>query len=87
MRGRTNKVISGGAGSGMTTLLGVLWGFISDEERLTTIEDAAELRLAKPHVVSLEARPANVDGRGEITVRHLVRNALRRRAFPARLLA
>ena len=55
MRGRTNQVISGGAGSGRTTLLGVLWGFISDEERLTTIEDAAELRLAKPHVVSLEA--------------------------------
>ena len=80
-------VISGGAGSGKTTLLGVLSGFISDEERLITIEDAAELRLAKPHVVSLEARPANVEGRGEITVRHLVRNALRRRALPARLLA
>jgi pilus assembly protein CpaF len=72
-------VISGGAGSGKTTLLGVLSGFISDEERLITIEDAAELRLAKPHVVSLEARPAYVEGRGEITVRHLVRNALRMR--------
>ena len=72
-------VISGGAGSGKTTLLGVLSGFIPDEERLITIEDAAELRLAKPHVVSLEARPANVEGRGEITVRHLVRNALRMR--------
>jgi pilus assembly protein CpaF len=79
VRGRTNMVISGGAGSGKTTLLGVLSGFISDEERLITIEDAAELRLAKPHVVSLEARPANVEGRGEITVRHLVRNALRMR--------
>ncbi|TMK16756.1 MAG: CpaF family protein [Actinobacteria bacterium] len=73
VRGRANIVISGGAGSGKTTLLGVLSGFIPDEERLITIEDAAELRLAKPHVVSLEARPANVEGRGEITVRHLVR--------------
>jgi len=79
VRGRANTVISGGAGSGKTTLLGVLSGFIPDEERLITIEDAAELRLAKPHVVSLEARPANVEGRGEITVRHLVRNALRMR--------
>jgi pilus assembly protein CpaF len=79
VRGRANIVISGGAGSGKTTLLGVLSGFIPDEERLITIEDAAELRLAKPHVVSLEARPANVEGRGEITVRHLVRNALRMR--------
>ncbi len=79
VQGRANIVISGGAGSGKTTLLGVLSGFISDEERLITIEDAAELRLAKPHVVSLEARPANVEGRGEITVRHLVRNALRMR--------
>ena len=59
-------VISGGAGSGKTTLLGVLSGFISDEERLIMIEDAAELRLAKPHVVSLGARPANVEDRGEI---------------------
>jgi pilus assembly protein CpaF len=79
VRGRTNMVISGGAGSGKTTLLGVLSGFIPDDERLITIEDAAELRLAKPHVVSLEARPANVEGRGEVTVRHLVRNALRMR--------
>src|SRR5947209_8505997 len=79
VRGRANIVISGGAGSGKTTLLGVLSDFIPDGERLITIEDAAELRLAKPHVVSLEARPANVEGRGEITVRHLVRNALRMR--------
>jgi pilus assembly protein CpaF len=79
VRGRVNVVISGGAGSGKTTLLGVLSGFIPDEERLITIEDAAELRLAKPHVVSLEARPANVEGRGEVTVRELVRNALRMR--------
>jgi len=79
VRGRTNLIISGGAGSGKTTLLGVLSEFIPDEERLITIEDAAELRLAKPHVVSLEARPSNVEGRGEVTVRDLVRNALRMR--------
>jgi pilus assembly protein CpaF len=79
VRGRTNLIVSGGAGSGKTTLLGVLSGFIGDDERLITIEDAAELRLAKPHVVSLEARPANVEGRGEVTVRELVRNALRMR--------
>jgi pilus assembly protein CpaF len=77
--GRANIVVSGGAGSGKTTLLGVLSGFIPEDERLITIEDAAELRLAKPHVVSLEARPANVEGRGEVTVRDLVRNALRMR--------
>jgi pilus assembly protein CpaF len=79
VRGRANIVISGGAGSGKTTLLGVLSNYIPDDERLITIEDAAELRLAKPHVVSLEARPANVEGRGEVTVRDLVRNALRMR--------
>jgi pilus assembly protein CpaF len=79
VRGRVNLVVSGGAGSGKTTLLGVLSAFIPDDERLITIEDAAELRLAKPHVVSLEARPANVEGRGQVTVRDLVRNALRMR--------
>ncbi|HEY6567003.1 MAG TPA: CpaF family protein [Actinomycetota bacterium] len=79
VRGRANMMVSGGAGSGKTTLLGVLSGFIPDDERLITIEDAAELRLAKPHVVSLEARPANVEGRGQVTVRDLVRNALRMR--------
>jgi pilus assembly protein CpaF len=79
VRGRSNLIVSGGAGSGKTTLLGVLSGFIPDDERLITIEDAAELRLAKPHVVSLEARPSNVEGRGEVTVRDLVRNALRMR--------
>lgn len=79
VRGRANIVISGGAGTGKTTMLGVLAGAIRDDERLITIEDAAELRLAKPHVVSLEARPANVEGRGEVTVRDLVRNALRMR--------
>jgi pilus assembly protein CpaF len=79
VRGRANVVVSGGTGSGKTTLLGVLSSFIPDEERLITIEDAAELRLGKPHVVSLEARPANVEGRGAVTVRDLVRNALRMR--------
>jgi pilus assembly protein CpaF len=79
VRGRVNMVVSGGAGSGKTTLLGVLSSFVPDGERLITIEDAAELRLAKPHVVGLEARPANVEGRGEVTVRDLVRNALRMR--------
>jgi pilus assembly protein CpaF len=79
VRARANVVISGGAGTGKTTMLGVLAGAIPDDERLITIEDAAELRLAKPHVVSLEARPANVEGRGEVTVRDLVRNALRMR--------
>jgi pilus assembly protein CpaF len=79
VRGRANMIVSGGAGTGKTTMLGVLSEFIPDEERLVTIEDAAELRLAKPHVISLEARPANVEGKGEVTVRDLVRNALRMR--------
>ena len=79
VRGRANVVISGGTSSGKTTLLGVLSTFVPDGERLITIEDAAELRLAKPHVVSLEGRPANVEGRGEVTVRDLLRNALRMR--------
>jgi pilus assembly protein CpaF len=79
IRGRANVLVSGGTSSGKTTLLGVLSTFVPDEERLVTIEDAAELRLAKPHVVSLEARPANVEGKGEVTVRDLLRNALRMR--------
>jgi pilus assembly protein CpaF len=79
VHGRANIIVSGGAGSGKTTMLGVLASSIAEDERLITIEDAAELRLAKPHVVSLEARPANVEGRGEVTVRDLVRNALRMR--------
>jgi Flp pilus assembly CpaF family ATPase len=74
-----NMVVSGGAGSGKTTLLGVLCDFVPDEERLITIEDAAELRIQKPHVLALEARPSNVEGRGEVTIRDLVRNALRMR--------
>ena len=79
VRGRANLIVSGGAGSGKTTLLGILSSFIPAEERLITIEDAAELRLNRPHVVSLEARPPNVEGRGQVTVRDLVRNALRMR--------
>ncbi len=76
---RKNIVVSGGTGSGKTTLLNVLSGFIPGDERILTIEDAAELKLVQPHVVSLEARPANIEGRGAITIRELVRNALRMR--------
>jgi len=79
VRGKANVIVSGGTSSGKTTLLNVLASFIPDGERLITIEDAAELRLGKPHVVRLEARPPNVEGRGQVTVRDLVRNALRMR--------
>jgi pilus assembly protein CpaF len=76
---RRNIVISGGTGSGKTTLLNVLSGAIPAEERIVTIEDAAELQLKQPHVVGLETRPANMEGKGEYTIRDLVRNALRMR--------
>jgi pilus assembly protein CpaF len=76
---RKNIVISGGTGSGKTTLLNVLSNHIPDGERIITIEDAAELRLAHSHLVSLEARPANAEGRGQIAIRDLVKNALRMR--------
>ena len=79
VRGRANIVISGGAGSGKTTMLGVLAGAISDDERLVTIEDAAELQLRQEHVVTLESRPANIEGLGEIAIRDLLRNALHMR--------
>jgi pilus assembly protein CpaF len=72
-------VISGGTGSGKTTLLNVLSGFIPSDERILTIENAAELQLRQDHVVTLESRPANIEGRGEITIRDLVVNALRMR--------
>jgi pilus assembly protein CpaF len=76
---RRNVVISGGTGSGKTTLLNALAGEIRADERIVTIEDAAELRLPQPHVVPLETRPPNAEGRGAITIRDLVRNALRMR--------
>src|SRR4030095_7378298 len=76
---RLNLVISGGTGSGKTTLLNVLSGFIPSDERILTIENAAELQLRQEHVVTLESRPANIEGRGEITIRQLVVNALRMR--------
>jgi pilus assembly protein CpaF len=76
---RANIVISGGTGSGKTTLLGALAGAIPGTERIVTIEDAAELRLPQTHVVSLESRPPNAEGKGEVTIRDLVRNALRMR--------
>jgi pilus assembly protein CpaF len=79
VRARLNIVVSGGTGSGKTTLLNVLSGFIPDDERLITIEDAAELKLQQPHVGRLETRPNNVEGVGETTTRDLVRNALRMR--------
>ena len=76
---RSNIVVSGGTGSGKTTLLNVLSSFVEPGERIITIEDAAELRLQQPHVLRLESRPPNVEGRGEVTIRQLVRNALRMR--------
>ena len=76
---RANIVISGGTGSGKTTLLNVLSGYIPDDERIVTVEDAAELQLSQPNLVSLEARPANIEGRGAITIRDLVKNCLRMR--------
>ncbi|BEL08726.1 CpaF family protein [Actinoplanes sichuanensis] len=79
VRGRRNVVVSGGTGSGKTTILNVLSGFVPADERIVTIEDAAELQLAQEHVVRLESRPANSEGRGTITTRELVRNALRMR--------
>jgi pilus assembly protein CpaF len=79
VEGRLNVVISGGTGAGKTTLLNVLSGFVPTHERIITIEDAAELQLIQDHVVRLEARPANMEGRGEIRIRDLVRNALRMR--------
>jgi pilus assembly protein CpaF len=76
---RLNIVVSGGTGSGKTTLLNVLSSFIPDEERIITVEDAAELQLRQDHVVRLEARPANIEGKGAITIRDLVINCLRMR--------
>jgi pilus assembly protein CpaF len=79
VRGRLNVLISGGTGSGKTTTLNVLSSFVPDDERIITIEDAAELQLRQDHVLRLESRPPNLEGRGAITIRDLVRNSLRMR--------
>ena len=79
VKGRLNVIVSGGTGSGKTTLLNVLSGFIPSDERIVTIEDAAEIQLAQDHVITLESRPANTEGRGQVTIRELVRNSLRMR--------
>ncbi|MDC8444516.1 MAG: CpaF family protein [Nitrosomonas sp.] len=79
VKSKCNILISGGTGSGKTTLLNIMSGYIPESERVVTIEDAAELQLQQPHVVRLETRPPNVEGRGEVTQRALVRNSLRMR--------
>ena len=79
VRERRNIVVTGGTGSGKTTLLNILSNFIPDHERIVTIEDAAELKLVQPNLVALEARPPNLEGKGQITIRDLVKNALRMR--------
>ncbi|MDQ6686893.1 MAG: CpaF family protein [Actinomycetota bacterium] len=79
VRGRLNILVSGGTGAGKTTTLNVMSGFIPEEERIVTIEDAAELQLNQSHVLRLEARPPNIEGKGEVKIRDLVRNALRMR--------
>ena len=76
---RKNIIVAGGTGSGKTTLLNLLSGYVPENERIVTVEDAAELRLQQPHVVRLEARPANIEGKGAVTIRDLVRNCLRMR--------
>src|SRR5438046_6260157 len=76
---RLNVFVSGGTGSGKTTMLNILSSFIPDDERIITIEDAAELQLRQEHVITLESRPANIEGKGAIPIRELVRNALRMR--------
>ena len=84
VKARLNVLISGGTGSGKTTSLNILSGFIPHDERVVTIEDSAELQLQQPHVVRLETRPPNIEGRGEVTSRDLVRNSLRMR--PERII-
>jgi pilus assembly protein CpaF len=79
VRGKLNVLISGGTGTGKTTTLNALSAFVPDDERIVTIEDAAELQLQQTHVITLEARPPNIEGQGEIRIRELVRNALRMR--------
>ncbi len=79
VEGQLNILVSGGTGTGKTTLLNVLSSFIPEDERIVTIEDAIELKLQQEHVVQLESRPANIEGRGEVTIRDLVKNSLRMR--------
>lgn len=79
VKSRLNVVVSGGTGSGKTTMLNILSGYIPDDERIVTIEDSAELQLQQPHVVRLETRPPNIESKGEVTSRDLVRNSLRMR--------
>jgi len=79
VKGKMNIIVSGGTGSGKTTLLNVLSGYIPNNERIVTIEDAAELQLMQEHVVTMESRPPNLEGSGQITIRDLVRNSLRMR--------
>ena len=79
VRARLNVLISGGTGAGKTTMLNILSGFIPKDERIVTIEDSAELQLQQPHVVRLETRPANIEGKGEVNARDLVKNSLRMR--------
>ena len=79
VKGRLNIIVSGGTGSGKTTLLSILSGYIPNNERIVTIEDAAELQLRQSHVVTLESRPPNIEGAGQVTIRDLVRNSLRMR--------
>src|SRR5262249_59154142 len=79
VQARLNILVTGGTGSGKTTTLNALSGFIPPGERIITIEDAAELQLQQPHVLRMESRPPNVEGRGEIPIRSLVRTALRMR--------
>src|SRR5690606_8420712 len=79
VKAKLNILISGGTGSGKTTLLNMLSSYISDNERIATIEDAAELRLQQPHVARMETRPPNLEGKGEVTSRELLKNALRMR--------
>src|SRR5581483_266795 len=79
VRGRLNVLVSGGTGSGKTTLLNILSSFIPSEERIITCEDAAELQLQQDHVITLESRPPNVEGKGAVPIRDLVKNCLRMR--------
>jgi pilus assembly protein CpaF len=79
VQGRLNVLVTGGTGTGKTTMLNVLSSFIPEEQRIVTIEDAVELRLRQHHVIRLESRPPNIEGKGQVAIRDLVRNALRMR--------